>query len=646
MQASDPQTELLNAVSWLTARMHCEGSAVLVVPDLAGREAEVSQILDRAVGRLGWYQLAGQPAGRKPMIAAAASALRLFSEGATFATLSRWLRSPFFVCEDGAVRAGIERALRDSVAAQLPFRDAYGRAGLRSQLRSRSARLGRAVDKAFRLIAEHGPRQAPTRWTQIWSQLLETLGWCGSLPDTEPDVVAGWEEALGAFAELTPILGSLGWSRACDEFTALLERPVWQGPVPQTTLYLAETLEELGPGHVAVWMTGATDRRWPRLRPMSPFVPLWFAAQQGPASKTTLEQSHREFDQLRTAGREIVLSWPRREADIPCSPSPLLEGLPQVTPEALIPTSKSSCAPLAELEIVADPAPPFLAERIPGGTRALALQSSCPARAFCELRLGARALPLLERGTSRARWGTMLHAAVQILLRRLPTQEALAGDPQVVEAAIEDSVAAVLNRTLGSVRSVLPSLYEIEELLLTATLGALVRFELEREPFEVEALESEAEFQALGRVVALRPDRIDCLSDGRRVVIDYKTGGAPRAIEWLAQPPLEPQLPLYALALWPDVSAVAALLLQPDRIQATGFWPAEAFPMRSVKSAEGLDWPAQIERWRQGVESLIREFVGGDTRVYSHRRVEAGAELAAITRVLELPPASEVPIDE
>ena len=46
--------------------------------------------------------------------------------------------------------------------------------------------------------------------------------------------------------------------------------------------------------------------------------------------------------------------------------------------------------------------------------------------------------------------------------------------------------------------------------------------------------------------LTLRPDRIDTLADGRRLVIDYKTGAVQRK-SWLGERPADPQLPLYTL---------------------------------------------------------------------------------------------------
>lgn len=52
-------------------------------------------------------------------------------------------------------------------------------------------------------------------------------------------------------------------------------------------------------------------------------------------------------------------------------------------------------------------------------------------------------------------------------------------------------------------------------------------------------------------------DRVDQLEDGRRIIIDYKTGAAIDTKNWASERLSEPQLPIYAaLASSEPVAAV------------------------------------------------------------------------------------------
>ena len=76
-----------------------------------------------------------------------------------------------------------------------------------------------------------------------------------------------------------------------------------------------------------------------------------------------------------------------------------------------------------------------------------------------------------------------------------------------------------------------------------------------REPFEVQQMEAAFHFQCADLRFNLRVDRIDRLSDGRLVLLDYKSGEVSR--DWSDERPENPQLPLYALSVGEAVTAVA-----------------------------------------------------------------------------------------
>ena len=70
------------------------------------------------------------------------------------------------------------------------------------------------------------------------------------------------------------------------------------------------------------------------------------------------------------------------------------------------------------------------------------------------------------------------------------------------------------------------------------------------------AVEKKHQIQLQNIKLTLRIDRVDQLSDGSYLIIDYKTGHC--AInDWLGERPAEPQLPLYLLAYHSPVAGIA-----------------------------------------------------------------------------------------
>jgi ATP-dependent helicase/nuclease subunit B len=641
----DASSELRTAVLWLRAQLEADRTArvALVVPDLDDREPEVLHALEACQSESNgsarassWALLAGERTSSKPLISAAMGALELFSPTATFATLSRWLRSPFFCrsAEERASRAMLEVALRTRITTQLGFLDAYRRAGLRELLAERAPAVNDSLALAMRCLAGVEARQTPTRWVRTWSEMLRLLGWQGGDADTHAvEQVLGWEQSLQAFAELTPVVGSVDWTWGWQKLARLQQRRLWHGGIPVEGIFVVEHLEDLGPGYAAIWVSGATARRWPRPHVSPPLLPATVAARAG--VHAVAREGLTELARVCQAGRSVVLSWPARERDIPCGPSPLLGEIQDLGGDAIARGSGRRAWSTARYETIVDPAPRLASPAVPGGSRTLALQARCPLVAFCEQRLGARPLARIGNGLTREQRGIAAHVATQELLRRLPGQAALQSDAGRVAAEIASSVEIGLGRVFGTARKALAGLFSLEEEQLGSILERLVGLELSRAPFVVVALESERSLDVGGRRLVLRIDRVDRLADGTLAVIDYKTGTPPRPIDWLAEPPRDPQVPAYAIAVGDLVEAAVVVSLRSSFVGYRGFWSGSSFPGSPQALPRERAWSEQIERWRQGIAQLIEQFAAGDVRVFRDAWVDAGGPLSPLTRIFE-----------
>ena len=113
-----------------------------------------------------------------------------------------------------------------------------------------------------------------------------------------------------------------------------------------------------------------------------------------------------------------------------------------------------------------------------------------------------------------------------------------------------------------------------------------------------------------------RLDRVDESADGRRIVIDYKTGNA-NAADMLGERPEEPQLPLYLVTAEPDAAAVAFARVRTGKIAYAGLArDGDLLPgiKAHVDTRHGEQYPQWLDllaAWRRDLERLAGQFADG-----------------------------------
>ena len=658
---ADTSDELRAAGRWAADRLTADPNRrlAIVVPGLGRRREEVSRILDGALGPedrayLGcetapaFVDLSGEPADRSPLIGSALTALELLSPRGRFATLSRWLRSPFFAKEPQEMdaRGRLEVELRLSIDAQLRFLEAFHSGGLARRLRATVPSLAEVLTEGVRIVETAPKRATPTVWVDVWRRLLRHLGWQGDA-SSSPALIS-WEAALNELAQLTPVLGQVSVTEALGDLRSILAQPRRSGPMPLSGVFVVPRAEDVGPGYDGIWVTGLTDSRWPATPRPNPILPLTLQRAHGmPHTAPAESLEHSQKTTRRVVGRapEVVLSWPSLLHDYPTQPSPLITVYPETSkPELLREVDAREARRLfgsRPRHSVADAAPPITGRRLHGGARTLDLQSSCPLRAFLESRLAARPLETVRRGVSARQRGIATHRAMELLLRELPRRGEVAqwqaGEQQ---ERVYRCVARALGEIFGDASGLLRVEFELEAERMNAILSEFLATDLRRPEFEVSAVEERLPVRVGEMELHCRIDRLDTIpTDGsarRLAIIDYKTGRRGTPSDWLRDRPLDVQLPLYTLAVGDAVSAAVIAVLRPEGVQYKGMWSQKgAFPGRPTVLPDGRTWSAQLEVWREQLEMLVGEFAAGDVRVFKNELTPAEGLFAPLTRVYE-----------
>ena len=247
--------------------------------------------------------------------------------------------------------------------------------------------------------------------------------------------------------------------------------------------------------------------------------------------------------------------------------------------------------------------------------------------------------------------GNLIHDVLEAFYERLQSSAELVGAGEsgwlsLVDTLLQEKLAAVDSVYGGVMRSLL----ELEERQLRERLIAFIELDSRRPSFRVELREHFMEVDVGALRVGLKVDRIDRLSDGGQLVIDYKTGRVRRS-DWDPSRPPDLQLPLYATRFAEQPAGISFAQLSAHGIGYQGVGSGEHLPdgvgepgsgrgkvgFRAPDTREVIDdWGALLAAWGRAIDELADEFAGGDFRVDPANVPPAAGQLAPLTRIFEV----------
>lgn len=632
--AESAEQELRAAATWVRERAiaNPEARIAVVVPDLGQRRADVLRVFDEvlcpqqsAAAERPYNISLGEPLMSVGLIQNALLLLRLSVSRLEWPAASALLCAPYWDDADAHAdaRADLDRLLRRDGHLQVSLNLLLQQSRRHSGLSSRFERM--AAVRALRGTA------SPGDWSERFTTWLDAAGWPGARPlnSEEYQALQAWRELLRDLGKLGAVLGNVAASGALEQLTQLAQRRVFQPKTPTVGIQLLGALEAQGLHFEALWVLGLDDERWPPAGDPNPFIPFALQRQAGmphASAAHDLAWAERMTAGWRVAADEVVFSWPQVDADRQLAPSPLIHveaaGVTICT-EATRPQSWMAAAATGRDERIADAyAPqPDLQRPLAGGARLLGDQARCPFRAVATHRLGAQPLEQPGYGPSAIDRGQLVHRTLERLWRGWRDQATLLA---LDEEALDVSIAAAVDHELERLSQeaphrFTPALRVLEASRLQALFGRWLRMERERPAFVVDQLEGGApegqgETQELhfgGLLLRLRPDRIDRLASGERLVLDYKTG-AKRPPPWHDGRPEEPQLLLYGLTQ-PDIGGLAYARLTAGEAVFDGIGTDDSIApgvrayadVRDTRDA--ASWDALMGRWRGELETLAAE---------------------------------------
>jgi ATP-dependent helicase/nuclease subunit B len=624
----DVESECRHVAAQIQAWLAADAGARIAIVTVGQQDPMLTRVLDEALLPPGWVgtmqavSTEGEALADLPLIRQILDCLGLAGRnGASFANLSRLMFFPGTKghAEERLARAALDAALRQDNRHYLSFRALQSMAadGGMPQL---SEVLGKLAgwDTAARSASE---------WVRGVHALLQACGFLqadvAGRSNHEIRQLNAFRECLASLVAVDAIRGRMEWRGFVSLLSQACRETAYTLPVAFPQVCVLPLQQIAGLRFDAVFAIGCDEEALPLATRPLPLLP--FALQRryglpGTTAAGSFAQSTALWQHLCQAAAVVHASFARMCEERVLNPSPLLPDVAADVPAA-VPQATESLE--AEAFIDAPPVPMAADQRVAGGTMIIKNQSACPFRAFAMHRLALVPLGETIPGIEPKAKGSLIHHALQYLWESLGSQQALLA---LDGPAADTLIASAVDHAWQQVRLPVPeSVQHFERQRMAAVLAQWLDEERQRPPFSVECcekpyrLELPAQLPATGALrfpVRLKADRIDRDEDGRRIVIDYKTGRKQSVGAWIGERMAEPQLPFYAVA--EGLQAHDAVCFARVRSGDTGFegLSGEATGIRGIsvyqgKDEEAEDWPTLLERWRQRIDALAAEFVAG-----------------------------------
>ncbi len=645
LACADNNDEITTLSRWIRQRLDQQADAQIgvVVPDLGThRSSLVRHLTESLVPRnlmaegdetLPWNISLGLPLKHYPVIETAFSVLELAGGSFLLENLGPLLNSPYLTsaAEEVGSRALLDRKLRDIGEQKVTLKNLCWLAGNADQP-WHSPQLAKHVCGLTELAKKIPGSASSAGWVKWFTEILNAAGWTKDREFNagEYQAMEAFHKLLARFSGLQAVSERLSYSRALGLLKRLALSKIFQPRSEASSIQILGLYEAIGLQFDALWVMDLHDNNWPASPQSNPFIPLSLQRERSMPhadQARELEIAQRITERLLSAAPDIVMSYPLHKGEEQLRLSPLIHDLVEGDKEALEISNEATWSETIQQTghhelLAADVAPALLQQRASGGSGIFKYQSLCPFRAFARYRLSATALATPQVGLDAMKRGQLFHNLLELFwrdVRDLKTLNTMDAETlgRKLDAVIKQAIDEMAKRN-PEIFS--PRFRQIESSRLKHLTQQWLDIERERDDFKVADFEKEVRAEINGISVHLWIDRIDELVDGRKVVIDYKTGAVSPS-QWFGERPEEPQLPLYSMVEGEGVCAVLFGQLKAGDMKFSGVVEQEDLipglpPARNPQLKEITErWPQVLDDWQQTINQLAEDFRMGKADV-------------------------------
>jgi len=566
--------------------------------------------------------MAGAPLATAPLIRQLLNMLQLAGRnGAPHKELSPLLFSPGIrgYAEERTARAVLDAKLRENNRHYLNFRSLLAM--------DEMTELPQFAGVLQSLLDWEPNARSAGEWVKSVHSLLQSAGFlqveAAGRSSGEIRQLNLFRESLSSLIAVDAVREQMAWS----SFLSLLVSACNETPLSLTAHYpqISVLPLEQSTGHRfdVLFALGLDDEALPMPARPTPLLPLALQQRHNlPASTAALAFAESGFlwQQLLQEAPSIHVSFAEMREERELRPSPFLAGIKTTECNETVPAAEM---PKRERFDDAPAVPLSAEEQVQGGSAIVRNQSLCPFRAFATHRLNLAPLGETVPGVTPAEKGSLLHQALQFIWEELRSQSALlALDEKAVEILIGKAVEHAWQHAHVTASK---ATQQFERRRMQRVLAEWLDIERERPPFSVERCEKAYRLElpesgTLRFPVRLKADRIDHDAEGRKILIDYKTGQKQSAGKWIGDRMPEPQLPLYTMA--EELGENDAVCFARVRSGDMGYegLSGEATGIQGVSIYKGNDeeaeeWTDLLACWKKRINALAAEFIDGRCEV-------------------------------
>ncbi|SNR69730.1 exodeoxyribonuclease-5 [Methylobacillus rhizosphaerae] len=669
---NDQDAECRAAVAWAQEILEQQPDArvAIVVPELARLRGTLARLLDDVL-HPAWVRPAmveaarsydfslGLPVSREPVIETALSLLQFFSQcrpqdKVEQEAFSRLLSQPYWshAVTEADARAQLDARMRE----HLPLSMKLSRLQrfVRREMESTSLPLSLAglqahITAVLEVLRESVKKELlPSAWVDVITRALDALDWPGrqrSLSSFEYQAIQAFGKVLESLAALDVLQRPMSLGSVLSRLRELCREQIYQPEAEgEVRLQVMGMLESSSKPLDGLWVMGMNDHVWPPAPRPNPLLPAAMQREHGlPNADSAVQMVFAQVihQRLLYSAQQIIFSSALREGERELRMSPVIQAIP--LRDGQVNLAQSLAQRLAQqyarrMEWLDDHQAPAVGEgeHVSGGTGLLKAQAICPAWAYFQYRLHARALRVPVNGLDAAERGTLVHLVLEHFWRGRSLQDLQVMDEVQLEQALAAAVELALAQYMETCDTVLSEAFILLESQRLQKLlrGWLVLEQTREQPFSVLASEQRQKILIEGVEITLVIDRIDALPDGSRIVMDYKTGRKPDTRNWAQQRITEPQLPVYAAFVLSttdpgtesgEITAIAFAMVKLGEYGFAGLSSTDVLPDMTTlddkkareifPEAEFPDWHSVLQHWRSSITAIVHELKRGEAAV-------------------------------